>query len=389
MASSSISSGNLVTDFQKQVNKVYVRKGKFGPYIGPTENDIIQTNNNLKKKEIALIGKLSSAGVRGSTTLVGSEEALSNFDFSFQPTYLRNGVLIDNEEREKSAFDLYREARPALMNWMMETKRDQIIQAFGAVMASGTYYNYGGTAASGAYGSSAAATANMDTWNTNNIDRVLYGNAVSNYSAGAHGTSLGNIATTAKLGSATLSLAKRRAMTCNPLIRPVMIKEDEPHFVCFTGLATFRDLRTDSTLLTSMQEALPRAKSNPLFQGGDLLWDGIVIKEIPDMDKFIDNTTGTGLWDGVWGANATGDSLLTSGGSSGRIGPSFLCGTQAVAFGRGRNASFSLRKEDDYGHLDGVACTAKHDIKKIFYSSNSLVNQQFGMVTMYNAAASD
>jgi hypothetical protein len=385
MANSSIASGNLVTDFQKQVNRVYVRKGKFGPYIGPTENDIIQTNNNLKKKEIALIGKLSGAGVRGSTTLVGSEEPLSNFDFTFQPTHLRNGVLIDNEEREKSQFDLYREARPALMNWIMETKRDQIIQAMGAVMAAGVYYNYGGSAASGAYGSSAAATANMDTWNTNNSDRILYGHAKANYSAGAHGTSLGNITTASdKLSSDMLSLAKRMAMNCNPLIRPVMIKEDEPHFVYFTGLASFRDLRKDSTLLTSMQEALPRAKNNPLFQGGDLYWDGIVIKEIPDLDKFIDNSTGTGLWDGVWGANATGDSLLTSGNSSSRVGVGFMCGTQAVAFGRGKNAAFSLRKEDDYGHLDGVAVTAKHDIKKIFYN-----NQQFGMVTNFHSAAAD
>lgn len=384
MAQSSISSGNLVTDFQKKVNHVYVRKGKYGKYIGPTENDIIQTNANLKKKEIALIGKLSGQGVRGSTTLVGSEEPLSNFDFAFQPTHLRNGVLIDNEEREKSAFDLYREARPALMNWIMETKRDQITQAFGAVMAAGVYYNYGGVAASGAYGSTGASTANMDTWNTNNADRILYGSAKSHYSAGAHGTSLGNIPTTEKLSSANLSLAKRIAMSCNPLIRPVMIKEDEPHFVYFTGLASFRDLRTDSTLLTSMQEALPRAKENPLFQGGDLFWDGIVIKEIADMDKFIDNTTGTGLWDGVWGANAAGDSLLTSGGSSGRIGTGFLCGTQAVAFGRAKNASFALRKEDDYGHLDGVAISAKHDIKKIFYN-----NSQFGMLTHFHAAAAD
>jgi len=385
MAGSSIASNNLVTDFQKQVNRVYVRKGKFGAYIGPTENDIIQTNNNLKKKEIALIGKLSGSGVRGSTTLVGSEEPLSNFDFSFQPTHLRNGVLIDNEEREKSAFDLYHEARPALMNWIMEVKRDQIIQAMGAVQASGTYLNYGGTAASGAYGSAAATGANMDTWNAANTDRILYGIVKSNLTSGDHTTSLGTVDTSAdKISTAMIGLLKRMAMTCNPLIRPVMIKEDEPHFVLFTGAASFRDLRLDSTLLTSMQEALPRAKNNPLFQGGDLLWDGVVIKEIPDMDKFIDNGTGTGLWDGVWGANATGDNLVNTGAASSRVGVAFLCGTQAVAFGRGKNAAFSLRKEDDYGHLDGVAVTAKHDIKKIFYN-----NQQFGMVTSFHSAAVD
>ena len=156
MSQSTIAAGNKVTDFQKKVNRQYVREGKFGPYIGASENAIIQTNKNIRKKSIPLIGKLNGGGVRGSTSLVGREESLSNFDFTFEPTHLRNGVLIDNEEREKSEFDLFTEARPALMNWMMETKRDQIIQAFGAIQAGGTYYNYGGTEASGAKGSSAA-----------------------------------------------------------------------------------------------------------------------------------------------------------------------------------------------------------------------------------------
>ena len=98
------SSGNKVTDFQKKTNKTYVRKGVFGPYTGPSENAIIQTNQNIRKKSIPLIGELSGAGVRGSSQLVGNEEALSNYDFTFEPTHIRNGVLIDNEENEKTDF---------------------------------------------------------------------------------------------------------------------------------------------------------------------------------------------------------------------------------------------------------------------------------------------
>lgn len=385
MASSAISSGNKVTDFQKKVNKVYVREGRFGPYIGASENAIIQTNRNIRKKSVALVGKLNGSGVRGSTQLVGSEDPLANYDFIFEPTHLRNGVLIDNEENEKAEFDLYSEARPALMNWMMETKRDQIIQAMGAVWAGGTYYNYGGVAASGATGSSAASAANMDTWNTNNTDRILYGKAKSNTTAGDHTTSLGTIDTTNdKLTAANLELLKRMAQQCDPLIRPVMINEDEPWFVYFCGAYSFRDLRNDSTMNQAMRDALPRLKSNPLFSGGDLVWDGIIIKEIPDLDKFIDNSSGTGLWDGVWGANATGDSLLTSGSGTTRVGVGFLCGAQAVCFGRGKDAKFTARNEDDYGHLNGVAVTGKHDIKKIFYN-----NKQFGLITHFHSAAAD
>lgn len=385
MAQSTISSGNKATDFQKQVNRVYVRDGRFGPFIGATENDIIQTNNNIRKKSIPLVGKLNGSGVRGSTSLVGNEEPLSNYDFIFEPTHLRNGVLIDNEEREKSEFDLYKEARPALMNWIMETKRDQIIQALGALYAGGTYYNYGGTEASGAKGSSAASGANMDTWQAANTDRILYGSLRANLTSGDHTTSLGTVDTTNdKLKTTDIELLKRIAMDADPLIRPVMINDDEPWFVYFTGKYGFRDLRNDSAMQNAMREALPRLESNPLFSGGDLMWDGVIIKEVPDIDKFIDNAAGTGLWDGVWGANATGDSLKTSGNGGTRVGAGFLCGAQAVCFGRGKNAEMSQRNEDDYGHLNGVALTAKHDIKKIFYN-----NKQFGVVTHFHSAAVD
>lgn len=385
MAQSQVSSGNKATDFQKKVNRQYVREGKFGDYIGPTENDIIQTNENLKKKSIPLVGKLSGPGVRGSTSLVGAEEPLSNFDFIFEPTHLRNGVLVDNEENEKAEFDLFKEARPALMNWMMETKRDQIIQAMGAIWAGGTYYNYGGIEASGAKGSSAASGANMDTWQAANTDRILYGAAQSNLTSGDHTTSLGTIDTTNdKLTSAKVSLLKRMAANANPLIRPVMLKGDEPWYVFFVGSYAFRDLRADATLLTSMQEAKAKNDSNPLFSGGDLLWDSVIIKEVPDIDKFIDNASGTGLWDGVWGANATGDSLKTSGNGGSRVGVGFFCGAQAVCFGRAKNAEIKRRKEDDYEHLNGVAVVGKHDIKKIFYNS-----KQFGMITDFHSAAVD
>jgi hypothetical protein len=384
MASSTIATNNVATIFKKKVRREYVRGGRFGPFIGTGENKIIQVVKEVKKCSLPLVGKLSGPGVRGSTQLSGSEEPLSNHAVTLQPTYHRNGVLIDNEENEKPEFNLFQEARPALMNWIMETKRDQIIQALGAIEAGGTYYNYGGTAASGATGSSAASAANMDTWNTNNQDRILYGAAKGNLTAGDHTTSLGTIDTTNdKLTPAMLELMKRMAQDADPLIRPIMLKSDEPWYVFFTGKYGFRDLRTNTAFQQAMREALPRAKDNPLFAGGDLVYDGIIIKEVPDLDKFIDST-GSGLWDGVWGANATGDSLATGGDTSSRVGVGFLCGAQAVGFGIGRAASFKRRKEDDYDHLNGVGISAKHDIKKTFYN-----NKQHGVLTSFHSASVD
>jgi hypothetical protein len=374
MTSTTVNSNNVATHFQKKVNREYVRGGRFGPYTGKTENAIIQIKEDLKKVSIPLVGKVGGNGVTGSTTLTGQEQALSNYAYTLTPTHYRQGVLIDNEENEKSEFELFEEARPGLMNWAMELKRDQIIQALGAVQAGGTYLNYGD-----------ATGANLDTWNTNNQDRVLYGAAKSNNSSGNHTTSLGNIDTTAdKLTPDMISLAKRMAMNAAPLIRPVMLKEDEPWFVFFCDSFGFRDLSVNSTMTAANRDARVRGEDNPLFSGGDLLWDGVIIKEVPDIGKFIDGDSSGSAFDGVWGANASGDSLKTSGSGPSRVGAGFLCGAQAVGFGLGKMPEFSTRKEDDYGHQNGVAITMKHDIKKTFYN-----NKQHGMVTVFYSASTD
>lgn len=383
MATSTVSSGNKVTRFQEAVRREYVRGGRFGPFIGPDENKIIQTNRDLKKTSIALVGKLSGGGVSGSAQLSGAEESLSNYAATGQPTYWRNGVLIDQEERELSEFDLFSEARPALMNWTMEKKRDQIIQALGSVEAGGTYYNYGGS--EGAFGSTAASGANLDTWRSNNTDRVLYGAVKSNNATG-HTTALGNIDTSNdKLDAPIITLMKRMAEQASPLIRPVSINNDEPFYVFFCDPYGFRDLQVDSTIAQANREARPReVMENPLFTGGDLFYNGVIIKKIPEIATFIDGDSSGSPWDGVWGANATGDSLATSGASTTRVGVGFLCGGQAVGFHIGRMASFKRRKEDDYEHLTGVGVSMKHDLKGIFYN-----NKQHGKFTTFFSAAVD
>ena len=374
MSNSTINSNNVVTKFQAKVNRQYVREGRFGPYIGKDTDSIIQVKEDLKKVSIPLVAKLSGNGVTGSSTLAGNEESLANYAYTLTPTYHRNGVLIDNEENEKSEFELFEEARPALMNWAMELKRDQIIQALGAVEAGGTYLNYG-----------SATAANLDTYNTNNQDRILYGILKSNNTSGNHTTSLGTIDTTAdKLTPDMVSQLKRMAMQASPLIRPVMVKADEPWFVLFVGSYSFRDISLNSTMVQANREARDRGKSNPLFTGGDLLWDGVIIKEVPDIDKFIDGDSSGSAFDGVWGANSAADSLKTGGASSSRVGVGFLCGAQALGFGLGRMPSFKRRKEDDYEHQNGVGISLKHQIRKTFYN-----NKQHGMVTSYHSAAVD
>tara|TARA_R110002094_G_scaffold157781_2_gene144033 strand:+ start:1728 stop:2885 length:1158 start_codon:yes stop_codon:yes gene_type:complete len=384
MTSSTISSGNKTTQFQKEVRREYVREGCFGPYIGADQNSIIQTNKNLKKLSIPLVGKLSGGGVSGSAQLSGNEAPLSNYAQVAQPTYKRNGVLVDNEENELAEFDLFSEARPTLMNWVMELTRDEIIQGMGAVQAGGTYYNFGGT--QGAYGSTPASVGNLDTYLTNNEDRILFGAAKSNTTSGDFTTSLATLDNTNdKVTAGGISLARRMAESCNPKIRPYKMKDGKPWFVLFLDSFAFRDAKADSTIAQANREARPRdVMENPIFTAGDLIYDGVIIKEVPDMNVFIDGGDPDSSFNGVWGANATGDSLLTGGAGGIRTSSGFMCGAQALTFIMGRNAEFRRRKEDDYDFLNGVGVQLKHDIKKTFYN-----NKQHGMLTWYVAAVAD
>ena len=385
MTTTTISAENKLTNFKKKVAREYVRSGRFGPYIGKDQNKIIQIAT-IKRGDcsLPLVGKLRGSGVSKSGQLVGNEEALSNTAYKLSPKYRRNGVLIDNEEREKSQFDLYLEADPALSNWNMERKRDEIIQAFAGIEAGGSYRNFGGVELSGANGSQAATGAELDAYLTANTDRILFGSQKANTTAGDFTASLANIDTTNdKATPDVIELLKRMAESANPLIRPVMINNDEPYFVAFVDSYVHRDLRDNAELRAAMQDALPRSKNNPLFTGGDLMWEGVIIKKIPDMDKFIDSTD-TDLWDGVWGANAVGDDLSVAGAAGTRVSPIFLCGAQAVGFGLGKPASFKQRKETDYDHLAGVAISSKDDFKKTFYNG-----KQHGMVTGFVSAQQD
>jgi len=388
MAQSTVAEANKVTIFQKEVRREYVRDGRFGPYIGNDINSVIQTNQDLRKHSIPLVAKLSGGGVTGSEQLSGNEEALSNFEMAFTPSYDRNATTVDNEENEKSMFSLFKEARPALMNWMMELKRDKIIQSMGAISvnSAGAPLNYGGT--KGAFGSTAATATNMDDWNTNNQGRVLYGKLKSNNTSGNHTTSLSSIDTTDdKMTSNMVTLLKRMAGLANPLIRPIMLKADEPWYVLFLGSLAFRDLNEDSTIQQANREARSRGVNtgNPIFVGGDLLYNSVIIREIPEIDIFIDGD-GTGSpWDGVWGANAaSGDGLDNGGNGGSRVGIGFFCGAQATTFGRGKNTRFTRKKEDDYDFQNGVGVEAKHDFIKNFYNL-----KQHGMITSFHSAALD
>jgi len=360
MANTTISTANRVKQWDSKFFEEYVRANRFKRYMGSTENSIIQVKRDLSKKKgdaitIPLIGALdaSSGPNDGSTTLVGSELALPNDGHKIGVKVVRQATVVNMEEEQASPIDIRNAGRTSLKTLAMRYLRNDIISALGSI---------GGVA----YGS--ATTAQKNAWNVNNSDRILFGDSSANYSA-THATALNNVTATMKLTRATVSLLKRIAQVAKNVngdgIRPFIYGEDEETFVMFVDSFAYRDLKAD--LATVHENARERAKTNPLFTGTtSLYWDGVVIREIPEITGF-NNTASTPV----------------------QVAPVYLCGAQALAVAWAQITKSTLRKEDDYGFQHGVGFYEMRGVEKVLYGQTGSTPKDWGVATGFVAAAAD
>lgn len=350
----------------------YVRYSRFMPYMSNADfnkNGIILTRYELQEEagktiNIPFIGRLKGAGVTGSTVLDGQEEELTNYNCPITVDWRRHGVRVPKSTQFKTEINLLNAARDGLLTWESEKLRDDVIKAFCSVITdtSGTTVNF-----------DAASTANKNTWSAANSDRILYGSQISNYSA-TFLTGTGNVDTTNdKCTVSTLSLAKRMAKAADPRIRPMRVDDasGREFYVCFHGARTFRDLKADTTMINANRDARAREaqgmKDNPLFQDGDLIYDGMIHREVPEIDDYCATA----------GFNAIGN-------TSADVRPIFVCGAGSVGLAWGQEPTPRTDNLKDYGFRPGVAIEELLGVKKVNF--NGIQN---GFVTLLVAAASD
>lgn len=378
MATTEVQTNNKLVKFVQEINREFVRENLFSPYMGTELNAIIRLKQELKsggaEMNIPLVAKLSGAGV-GSGTLVGNEENIDNYGMRIRIGWARNAVTTKKSDEQKSSVDLFGEAKPLLSDWGKERQRDDLINAFMS-LPSETLPTSDDTTVNGIMYEAATATQ-RNTFNADNVDRVLFGNAVANYS-GTHATALATIDTTNdRFVKGSIKLLKRIAMAASPKIRPFKTKDGYEYFVAFAGTNTFRDL--GDSLETVNKDARAREgkamDDNPLFQSGDLVYDGVIIRQVPEISSFTTN---------VW------TSLTTAGASSSRVEPVFLCGQQAAVLGWGQMARNTERTETDYGFIKGAGIEMAYGAAKMFkkpQAGTKLV--QWGVATGYFSAPVD
>lgn len=335
----------------------YVRENRFKRYMGTDENAIIQLKDDLTKAPgdkvtFASVNKLAGAGQTGNATLEGNEEELDSRSMAVTVAPLRHAVAVTNWDEQKSAIDLRNASKMALKLWSMEKMRTDIIRALGSI--NGIAY-------------ASASEAQKDAWLVDNADRVLFGASKSNASSNDHSTSLGNIDNSAdKLTPAAISLMKRIAQTASPAIKPIRLNEDEEWFVLFANSLAFRDLSLDSTMTQANRDARERGvTSNPLFTGGSLVWDGVIIREIPEIG-YVSN-------------------------GSIQVGPNYFCGAQAVGVAWAQRTK-TTTQVSDYGFRNGVGIQEMRGIEKLIFGTGTgdLDDlKDHGVVTGWFAAVAD
>src|SRR5262245_9507268 len=211
MAVTVIENNNKLIQFTKDINREYVMENMFSPYMGEGLTAVIRLRNELKAggedMNIPLVTRLQGAGV-AETTLVGNEEKIDNYGMRLRMQWARNAVVTNKAESQKASADIFGLAKPLLSDWGKELQRDEIIAALMALPTETLPTSSGGVRVNGIQYDLATA-AQKNTWQTDNSDRILYGNSTANLSAGNHATSLQSLDTTNDKFTATnLSLGK-------------------------------------------------------------------------------------------------------------------------------------------------------------------------------------
>ncbi len=381
MAATSIQTNNKLLLFRKELIREYVRENLFAPYIGESPQSIIRVVNDLKKGgeqiNVPLVARLK-ARATATGTLVGNEEAIDNYGFRGWIDWARNAIRINNADEHKSSIDIFGEAKPLLSDWGKELIRDEILDAFFAIPSEAAPAGLGTTYGQRVNGIlfDSATAAQRNTWLTDNADRVLFGGATGNLVAGNFASSCANVTSGMTLSAAALLKMKRLAKQANPRIRPYMVKEtNREYFVVFAGSRCFRDLQADTTIINANTNARPRegngVEKNPLFQDGDLIYSGMIIREIPELDIRVPTF------------------YTTAGASSGQISPVFMAGQSALVQLWGQLPQPTFLKEDDYGFVRGAGVKMAYGLAKVAKKNPAGNLREWGLFTGYFASASD
>lgn len=374
MADTRVATGLTVEQWDSKYFVEYLTENRYAGEMGTNEGSIIQVKENLSKKpgdrvNFALVNKLSQDAITGRSVLEGNEEDMASRSFEIAVDRRRNAVRVDELDEQFSAIALREAAKAVLKEWSLKDTERLISRALGR-MSNGT-----ASVDMTATDITADGGTVTDAWLQNNSDRVWFGNNA--YVASSGDLSAGLATLTKGTAAELLTTANLDAMKfialnkANPKIRPIRSEKNGRHyFIVYAHPLAFRDLAQSTAIQQAQREVRLEMENNRLFKGGDLLWNGMIIKE--DYDLY-DYSTLTGL------------------GDTSTVVPAFLCGAQAIGAAYAKRWT-SSEKSFDYGAKRGVSMSAIYGIDKLRFGTGTedrVTPKDHGVVTGFFASSTD
>lgn len=358
MADTTVPTALQVEQWDDQFWMEYIQEGDFKRLMGTTANAVIQVKEDLGTKPgdkitLQLVNRLTNSATTGTSTLEGNEEDLTQRSFSVTVDKRRNAVRIPEMSEQQSAINLRNAGKEALKVWAIEDTRDLIIQELGAL--NGTPF--------------LSRTATIaDAWLVDNADRTVFGVYSKGGSAGGTDMSadLGQLDATNDLFTFDrLDDMILVAKTCNPKIRPMRDSGNgKRYYVVFCNPHAFKDLR-DSLDTNVLANTVVEMQASKLFEGGDILWNGAIVKETDNIPIYAN---------------------IGNGGTV-EVTPAYLCGAQAVAVAYAKRWR-SKTEEFDYGDKYGVAIDGIYGVEKTRFGTgvtDTADQKDHGVVTGFFA----
>lgn len=343
----------------------YGNTNRFSRYMAANANAVFHVREDLIREQgekitFPLVRRLTGQGVTGSATLDGNEELLDTRSAFVTVDYARHGLKTNKKQMKLSAIDLREAMRWGLRQWINDRLIEKVIKEalFSIPTTNGDQVLY-----------SAATEAQKDAWLANNADRVLFGNSTANNSSNDHSASLANLDTTNDLLTASMvTKMKELAKLATHKVHPLRVDDgDEKFYVMFAGSRAFRSLKQDAAIVNARRDAEQRGSRNPLFVGGDIMWDNVLIHEVEEISEYC-TLTGVGA-------------------SSAAVEPVFLCGAQAGVYGVGQRVR-TVEERDDYDFVTKLGIEIMDGMRKTTFGTgtndrDSMI--QHGLVTGYVA----
>lgn len=220
-----------------------VKDSYFDKFTAMDGSNVVHQNKDLTNVKgdsvvFGLMMNLSGAGVEGNRAILsGNEEALNIYDFTVNTQLVRNAVSRFEADDQKTQYDMLKEIKGALKQWLSDWLDNKLIAKLTTTMPNPTETVY----------ASAANTVSSTTAND-------------------------------KLTTALISRAKRKAMMHAPKVQPIKVDGMDKYIMLVSPWAA-RDLKDDPKWLAAQQNANVRGSKNPIFTGALGEYDGVILYE--------------------------------------------------------------------------------------------------------------